>query len=760
MTPSLLEHLDDTQRKAVEYCDGPELVIAGAGSGKTRVLTYKIAFLLTQNIEPERIMALTFTNKAAREMKERIAALVGYKLAQRLWAGTFHSILLRIIRLHADKLGYRYDFSIYDSADSRSLIKLIISELGLDDKQYKPSSVQSAISQAKNALISPARYASDANATNYDAKNGKPLLAKIYKLYTERCKLAQAMDFDDILYYANVLFRDNPEITEYYASRFDYILVDEYQDTNFAQSLIVNRLTHLKRRLCVVGDDAQSIYAFRGANIENILGMSSRFPDLRIFKLERNYRSTKNIVKAAASLIKHNKGQIDKDVYSLGCDGEKPEVVEAFNDFEEASLVAAAVSRRLRFSPGTNLNDMAILYRTNAQSRALEEALRRRAIPYRIYGGLTFYQRKEIKDALAYFRLAVNPDDDEALRRIINFPARGIGDATMKKVRSLALQKGLSMFRIIADPIGMGLNVNKGTAGKLTAFASLINELHQESSQSDAYALGQDIYNRTGMITLYARSDTPEEISKSENLNELLSGLREYVYRQRDEFSEDSDQVPTMANFLSEVSLLTDQDNVTSENEPQITLMTVHAAKGLEFDHVFITGLEENLFPGVKSLDSPAELEEERRLLYVAITRAKQTVMLTYARQRFRNGSLQDTLPSRFISDIDSNFLSGNIPQKFANLHSSTKYQPITPKYDKPVTKSLKPLSAINTPSHPITAIPDVSFRPGDKVTHAKFGHGTIIGFHLKPEPIAEVDFKEFGVKKLILRFAKLTLVK
>lgn len=768
MMTQLLASLNPAQRAAVEYCSGPQLVIAGAGSGKTRVLTYKIAHLLELGIEPDRIMALTFTNKAAREMQERIAALVGSDKASRLWMGTFHSILLRMLRLHADRLGFRYDFTIYDAADSRSLVKLIINELGLDEKQYKPSSVAGAISNAKNALISPQRYAVNKDITTADNRAGRPLIARIYKMYCERCRLAQTMDFDDILVYANVLLRDNPDLTDYYSKWFQYVLVDEYQDTNFAQSLIVSRLVSGHGHLCVVGDDAQSIYSFRGANIENILGMQQRYPGLQLFKLERNYRSTKNIVEAAGSLIKYNPNQIPKNVYSENETGEKLQVVEAFTDIEEASLVAAAVSRRIHNSPGKTLEDMAILYRTNAQSRLLEEALRRRAIPYRIYGGLTFYQRKEVKDAIAYFRLAVNPDDDEALRRIINFPARGIGDTTMKKVRAVAMERGLSMWKVVADPSAVALNINKGTAAKLKAFADMMKEFQAEAEKVNAYDLGRDIFNRTGLFVQYAQSAVPEEISKHENLNELLGALKEYVERPRI----DADNVG-MSAFLSEVSLLTDQDNEEDDDTPKLTLMTVHAAKGLEFDHVFITGLEENLFPGSQAVESPPEMEEERRLLYVAITRARKTVLLSYSRQRFRNGSTTDTIPSRFLQEINPQYLSGNVSRPtygYGGNSGNGGYgsyggygQQQAPRrffknedrgYVKP--RNLVPLKPKKTRQAPFAVPADAPYKPGDRVEHAKFGAGEVVNYTSDPEPIVEVNFEGFGLKRLILRFASL----
>lgn len=764
----ILASLSQVQRQAVEYCSGPELVIACAGSGKTRVLTHKIAYLLSLGVQPDRIMALTFTNKAAREMKGRIAALVGAEPARRLWMGTFHSILLRLLRLHADRINYPRDFTIYDTADARSLVKLIISEFGLNEKQYRPAAIASAISNAKNALITPERYAADKLSIQLDNKAGKPMFARIFAMYVNRCRVAHAMDFDDILVYANILLRDNPDLTRYYSQWFEYLLVDEYQDTNFAQALVIHRLAEAHGRLCVVGDDAQSIYSFRGANIDNILGMESRYPDLRTFKLERNYRSTKNIVGAAGSLIRHNLGQIPKEVYSENEVGEKLEIVEAFSDMEEASLLAAAITRRLRLSEST-LEDMAVLYRTNAQSRVLEEALRRRSIPYRIYGGLTFYQRKEVKDAIAYFRLVVNTDDDEALRRVINYPARGIGDTTMRKVRTLAMERNISLWQVISDPEGSALPVNRGTASKLRAFAEMINTLHADADKLDAYALGRDIYNRTSLLSQFAHSSTPEEISKSENLNELLNALKEFVKRPREE--EDRTEMLTMAFFLSEVSLLTDQDTNEDDNTPKLTLMTVHSAKGLEFDHIFITGLEENLFPGSQALESPKELEEERRLLYVAITRARKTVMLSYANQRFRNGSTNDTIPSRFLLDIDEQYLQGTVRRRQytrpTNVFRPTSYTATHPAISTPQPlpsphSRLVPIKPKRTKSTALGSVPNTithgpaSFSPGDQVRHDKFGKGIIKSYTDDPEPMVEADFDDFGHRKLLLRFATL----
>ncbi|MDE5807211.1 MAG: UvrD-helicase domain-containing protein, partial [Muribaculaceae bacterium] len=647
-----LDFLNPQQREAVTYKDGPALVIAGAGSGKTRVLTYKIVDLLAAGYEPYRILALTFTNKAAREMKERIEKLTGPKISSKLWMGTFHSMFLRILRHHAPLIGFKEGFTIYDTTDSRSLVKMIVKELGLDDKCYKPAVVHSAISNAKNAMISPEQYQLDKDLYEQDRRAKRPMTGKIYEIYAKRCLTANAMDFDDILYYMNLLLRDNPDIRRHYQEFFRYILVDEYQDTNFAQHLIVSQLTGEERRLCVVGDDAQSIYSFRGANIGNIINLEKRYPGLKVFKLERNYRSTQNIVNAASSLIARNTRQLKKNVYSENETGEPIEVIRTYSDMEEAYMVANRLSQT-KLTHHDPYDEFAILYRTNAQSRVLEEALRKRNIPYRIYGGLSFYQRKEIKDVIAYFRLTVNPDDDEALRRVINYPARGIGETTLRKVQAVASEKGVSLWTVISDPDSYNAGLNAGTKKKLAAFAELMQLFIDDSAKSNAYELGQLIYNRTGLLAALAHDNTPESISKQENLSELLSGLKDFVEARQEEGEDDL----SMRAFLSEVMLATDQDQTDSSDEPKVTLMTVHAAKGLEFKHIFIVGVEEELFPSGMSMDSLAQIEEERRLLYVAITRAKETCTITYAGSRFRNGQTAMTRPSRFLAEIDPSYL-------------------------------------------------------------------------------------------------------
>ena len=647
-----IQQLNDQQKDAVLYTEGPQLVIAGAGSGKTRVLTYKIVHLLRLGYEPWRILALTFTNKAAREMRERIEAIVGPAIASRLWMGTFHSIFARILRANAQHIGFKSNFTIYDTSDSKSLIKTIIKDMNLDDKIYKSSVVMSAISSAKNALISPERYAASADIMEADRRAKRPLIYEIYRVYRNRCVVNGAMDFDDLLYYTNILLHDHPEILRHYQEFFRYVLVDEYQDTNFAQHLIVSEICKESHNLCVVGDDAQSIYSFRGANIRNILNLKKNYSDLRIFKLEQNYRSTQNIINAANSLIAKNTEQIPKNVFSRNAVGSRVEVVQSFSDYEEAYLVANRISQ-LKMKQHDSYEEYAVLYRTNAQSRILEESLRKRNIPYRIYGGLSFYQRKEIKDAIAYFRLSVNPDDDEAFKRVINYPKRGIGETTVNKILRSAIDNGVSAWRVISEPYNYGLDVNSGTALKLQGFHNLISEFIDMNARGEsADIIARHIIDRTTLLSSLKTDRTPESISKQENLQELLSGVGEFVAGKIEEGSEGT----SLTDFLGEVSLATDQDTQETQ-EASITLMTVHAAKGLEFNNVFIVGVEEELFPSAMSCDSLAEIEEERRLLYVAITRAKENCIISYASSRFRNGQTKTCSPSRFLKDIDRSYL-------------------------------------------------------------------------------------------------------
>lgn len=780
-----LDLLNPQQRAAVVYKDGPSLVIAGAGSGKTRVLTYKIVDLLNNGYEPYRIMALTFTNKAAKEMKERISALVGNKIASRLWMGTFHSIFLRILRGNAEQIGFKPGFTIYDTTDSRSLLKMIVKELLLDEKVYKPATLAAVISNAKNAMITPEQYLRTKEFYDADKRAKRPMTGQIYKIYRERCHRANAMDFDDILFFMNELLRDNPDIRRHYQEFFKYILVDEYQDTNFAQHLIVSQLTGEDMKLCVVGDDAQSIYSFRGANIGNIINLEKRYPGLRTFKLERNYRSTQNIVNAAGSLITKNTNQLKKEVYSENEVGAPVEVIRTYSDMEEAYMVANMISGS-KLVNHDSLDDYAILYRTNAQSRILEEALRKRNISYRIYGGLSFYQRKEIKDVIAYFRVTVNPDDDEALRRIINYPARGIGETTMKKIQLCASENAVSMWTIIANADKYDIGINAGTQKKLSVFSDLMKMFIADNERSNAYELGQLIFNRTGILTALAHDNTPESISKKENLAELISSLKDFV---ESRLEEEADADVSMRSFLSEVMLATDQDQNDDSEEPKVTLMTAHAAKGLEFKHIYVVGVEEDLFPSSMSMDSLAQIEEERRLLYVAITRAKETCVILFAGSRFRNGQTVLTRPSRFISEIDPRYLkmvsSVNIDEangdKFinpvANYNSLKKdYNPSRafssgkfsdfgtsssrPDYGKIAVNKMNRLDASKTaqgikPLH----TPD-ELEIGMKIEHPKLGHGKISAIgNVQGEPSITVDFGVTGVKKLLLKFAKFEII-
>ena len=649
----LLNDLNEAQRAAVEYIDGPSLVIAGAGSGKTRVLTYKIAYLLSQGMKPWSIMALTFTNKAAREMKERIGKLVGNDLAQHLYMGTFHSIFSRILRAEAEHIGFNNNFTIYDESDSRSLIKAIVKEMGLDDKKYKPAAVHAKISMAKNNLMSAAAYESDAAIFEQNKRAQMPEVGKIFVAYVQRCKQANAMDFDDLLTLTYQLFREHEDIRHKYAARFDYVLVDEYQDTNHVQMSIVMQLCQEKQRVCAVGDDSQSIYSFRGANIDNILNYQRQFQGTRLFKLEQNYRSTQTIVEAANSLIKHNRNQIPKDVFSENAKGEKIQYKPAYSDKEEAVIVAKDV-KRIRREDGCQYSDFAILYRTNAQSRSFEEEFRKQGIPYRIYGGLSFYQRKEIKDIIAYFRLVANPDDEEAIKRIINYPARGIGATTVLKIADCAHQNQVSFWEVIGAPEQYGLAVNKGTMNKLETFRLLISSFIERAQTTDVYELGDAIIKESGISQDIMSGKDADDLARQENLEEFLSGMSAFVEERREEGRFDE---LFLQDYLQDVALLTDADSDGDKDEPRVSLMTVHAAKGLEFPTVFVVGLEENIFPSPLSAASLRELEEERRLLYVAITRAEKHCILTNAKNRWRYGKMEFDNPSRFIDEIDSKLI-------------------------------------------------------------------------------------------------------
>lgn len=764
-TYNYLDDLNPQQRDAVEFCDGPSLVIAGAGSGKTRVLTYKIMHLIRCGVEPYRILALTFTNKAAREMKERVAKAVGPEVAARVRMGTFHSVFLRILRAHADRIGYKNGFTIYDSTDSRSLIKMIIKDLALDDKLYKPASVASQISNAKNAMMTPEQY----RAEYYDAdrKSKRPMVSDIFSEYVRRCRMANAMDFDDILFNMNMLLRDNPDILHHYQEFFRYILVDEYQDTNFAQHVVVSQLSLPDRRICVVGDDAQSIYSFRGANIANIINLEKSFPGLRTFKLERNYRSTRNIVNAAGSLIEKNHNQLPKQIYSENETGEPVEIIQSYSDLEEAYLVATGINGK-KLKEHDSYDDYAILYRTNAQSRVLEEALRKRNIPYRIVGGTAFYQRKEIKDVIGYFRVAVNPYDDEAMRRIINFPARGIGETTLGRVHAAATKAGKSIWEVISNITEYETGVTKGAQKKLSEFADMISDFINDNRKSNAYELGQLIYNRTGILLLYAHDSTPESIARQENLTEMLTGLKDFV----DIGREEGEGNLGMEAFLSEVSLATDADEKDKTDEPKVTMMTVHAAKGLEFKHVYIVGAEEELFPSAMAMDTLAEVEEERRLMYVAITRAMKSCVITYAKSRFRNGQTKMSSPSRFLADIDPKFTSRSDSTakgehradrpSFANLAAAwqqSQRSASRPVPQQPVRK-VRISGTGNTLQGPAPQHSIDSLAPGMRIEHSKFGRGVIAKTgHISGEPSITVDFENVGSKNLLLRYAKFTIL-
>ena len=779
-----LNSLNDQQREAVLYTDGPELVIAEAGSGKTRVLTYKIAHLLQMGYPPYRLLALTFTNKAANEMKERIAALVGTETAQRLWAGTFHSIFSRILRANADRLGYRHDFTIYDSSDSLSLIKSIIRELQLDDKTYKPTTVQAIISHAKNALIEPQAYARNRELNEMDTRSKRPLIHEIYRIYRQRCFVSGAMDFDDLLLNTNILFRDHPDVLQHYRDLFAYILVDEYQDTNFAQHLIVSQLGKDHNHICVVGDDAQSIYSFRGANIHNILGLSKEYPGLKIFKLERNYRSTQNIVNTANSLIAKNKEQIPKQVFSEKEQGNKVQVISAYSDFEEGFIVSNRIAE-MRLTTHCDYNDFAVLYRTNAQSRELEEALRERNIPYRIYGGMSFYQRKEIKDAIAYFRLTINPDDEEALKRVINYPARGIGDTTLSKLIERAHSQEASIWKVISDPIGYNLAVNNGTLNKLKTFKDLIDELRYEADKKNTPELAETIIKQSGIWGEISSDRTPENINRQENIEELLNGVHKFCVGRKEAGKEQT----SLSDFLAEISLATDQDNGDETEQDKVTLMTVHASKGLEFKQVFIVGVEEDLFPSAMSKNSEREIEEERRLLYVAITRAGENCTLTYALSRYRHRQTVFPSPSRFIKDLDSRYVDMPVQTKQESPRETLSWnrfpfdaerprktsrwneedtdrtpapRPFTaPSPGKRLTKiDSKPIGETHSTTQSTVATAAGQVEIGTLICHARFGNGTVTAIEDTGDNCKiTVEFENVGRKQLLLKFAKFTII-
>ncbi len=763
MNENLLEQLNEGQREAVTYCDGPQLVIAGAGSGKTRVLTYKIAYLLEQGMNPWNILALTFTNKAAREMKERIGRLVGQERARYLQMGTFHSVFARILRAEASTIGFQSNFTIYDQSDSRSLVKSIIKEMQLDDKVYKPASVADRISMAKNHLLLPQAYAQSAWATD-DARSKRPLVKDIYIRYHERCRQANAMDFDDLLVYTFVLLKNNEDILQKYIERFQYVLVDEYQDTNYAQQSIVVLLTKTHGRVCVVGDDAQSIYSFRGANIDNILDFQKEYGGAKLSKLEQNYRSTQLIVQAANSLIRHNERQIPKDVFSENEHGERVKLKPAYSDKEEAIIVCNDI-RRIRRQEQCHYSDFAILYRTNSQSRSFEEQMRKDGIPYRIYGGLSFYQRKEIKDVIAYFRVVANHDDEEALRRIINYPTRGIGNTTVDKIVEVANLHGVSLWTVISQPQLTGLNVSKATLTKLAAFQSLIAGWEQRLATEDAYELGHAIIMESGISKDIYSSSNPDDLSRQENLEEFLGGMQDFVAGRQEEDEAEHIYLP---DFLQEVALLTDLDSDSGDADDKVSLMTIHAAKGLEFPTVFVVGLEENIFPSPMCTNSMRELEEERRLLYVAITRAEKHCILTCAQNRWRYGRMEYDTPSRFIRDIDPSLLQvDGGKDEVARTKVKPEYtrrpvqnpRPVATQFVADPKPRLVPIR--HEAPRPQSAIGNIGLQEGNVIEHQRFGIGTVIKVEGSGENTkATVEFKNAGTKQLLLKFAKYTIVK
>lgn len=763
MNENLLEQLNEGQREAVTYCDGPQLVIAGAGSGKTRVLTYKIAYLLEQGMNPWNILALTFTNKAAREMKERIGRLVGQERARYLQMGTFHSVFARILRAEASTIGFQSNFTIYDQSDSRSLVKSIIKEMQLDDKVYKPASVADRISMAKNHLLLPQAYAQSAWATD-DARSKRPLVKDIYIRYHERCRQANAMDFDDLLVYTFVLLKNNEDILQKYIERFQYVLVDEYQDTNYAQQSIVVLLTKTHGRVCVVGDDAQSIYSFRGANIDNILDFQKEYGGAKLSKLEQNYRSTQLIVQAANSLIRHNERQIPKDVFSENEHGERVKLKPAYSDKEEAIIVCNDI-RRIRRQEQCHYSDFAILYRTNSQSRSFEEQMRKDGIPYRIYGGLSFYQRKEIKDVIAYFRVVANHDDEEALRRIINYPTRGIGNTTVDKIVEVANLHGVSLWTVISQPQLTGLNVSKATLTKLAAFQSLIAGWEQRLATEDAYELGHAIIMESGISKDIYSSSNPDDLSRQENLEEFLGGMQDFVAGRQEEDEAEHIYLP---DFLQEVALLTELDSDSGDADDKVSLMTIHAAKGLEFPTVFVVGLEENIFPSPMCTNSMRELEEERRLLYVAITRAEKHCILTCAQNRWRYGRMEYDTPSRFIRDIDPSLLQvDGGKDEVARTTVKPEYtrrpvqnpRPVATQFVADPKPRLVPIR--HEAPRPQSAIGNIGLQEGNVIEHQRFGIGTVIKVEGSGENTkATVEFKNAGTKQLLLKFAKYTIVK
>ena len=781
---NILENLNENQRAAVEYCDGPQLVIAGAGSGKTRVLTFKIAYLLDYHkMKPWNILALTFTNKAAAEMKERVSRIGGLTDVRYLNMGTFHSVFSRILRAEAEKLGYNSNFTIYDQSDSRSLIKSIVKEMGLDDKVYKASTIGDTISMAKNRLITSRQYASDIRLVQADAMRKMPELSNIYIRYADRCRQANAMDFDDLLLNTYLLFANHEDVRLKYADRFKYVLVDEYQDTNYAQQTIVLQLTKEHHNVCVVGDDAQSIYGFRGANIDNILNFNKFYSDAKMFKLEQNYRSTQLIVKAANSLISHNQHQIPKEVFSENDSGEKIVLKHAYSDKEEAVIVCNEI-KRIRRIEKCDWSDFAILYRTNSQSRSFEEYMLKEGIPYRIFGGLSFYQRKEIKDTLAYFRVVANPDDEEALKRIINYPTRGIGDTTLNKIINAATSNNVSLWSVLSQPSEYNVDLNKGTLAKLDAFRQLVDSWIERLSTDDAYTLGHAIVTESGISKDIYSGREPEDLSRQQNLEEFLGGMQDFVETRKEE---GLDEHIGMSDYLQEVALLTDLDDGDKDSETKVSLMTVHSAKGLEFPTVFIVGLEENIFPSPMSCNSMRELEEERRLLYVAITRAEKHCIMTTAQNRFRYGRVEFDTPSRFIKDIDKRYISvessGGGESRFSShsgswmqnprpvatqfkadprprLVGATPSQPPVDPFSDSFKRQLRKVSSVSSSYSSTSVSSNGTLTSGMTIEHQRFGIGKVLKVEGSGEnQKATVEFRNVGTKQLLLKFAKYKII-
>lgn len=749
---NFINELNDSQQAAVINTEGPSLVIAGAGSGKTRVLTYRIAQLLSQEVPAHKILALTFTNKAAREMQKRIAELVGTGIAANLWMGTFHSIFSKILRFEAEKIGYTSSYTIYDTQDSKNLIKAIVKDLKLDDKVYKPSVILGRISMAKNNLIVAQSYAQSARILSEDTAAKRPLLGDIYKIYQQRCKQSDTMDFDDLLLETNILFRDHPDVLAKYQQKFSYILVDEYQDTNYSQYLIVKKLSEVHRNICVVGDDAQSIYSFRGARIENILNFKNDYPDYKLYKLEQNYRSTTTIVDAANCVISKNKEQIPKRTFSENEEGDRIKVLRALSDKEEGFQVTNEIFRLANYGQ-QDYSDFAILYRTNAQSRILEEALRKRNIPYKIYGGQSFYQRKEVKDLLAYFRLTVNQNDEEAFKRIINYPRRGIGDSTIDKIREVAGKYQVSMWTVLCNLNKVAETFNAGTIAKLQKFGTMIERFKEQVANENAYEAAMIIARSSGIIDDLSNDETPEGVSRKENIQELLNGIKDFSETAYKEGRDDK-----LPAFLEGVALLTDQDGDKEGDQNKVTLMTIHSSKGLEFSNVFITGLEEDLFPAQQSVTTPAGLEEERRLFYVALTRAEKRAFMSFATSRYKNGQIVSSRPSRFISEIDNEFLEGYTPLRDEPSTFKLRTNPATPGIKKPAI-------TLNTPHADIPEVDRSKLKPIDSnlvipgmvIYHPTFGAGKVINLEgLGIQKKAKVAFAEGGTRTLLLKFAKL----